>query len=139
MTILTSGYVDNAIGTNTRLQIAPSTSAFSQYEEQARSVVQARAAVAGYTIPDTSDNAMVKRLVLGQWYIHGLGFRRGMSLPPVVKDALTDLRLVANGKLPIPGLTPNAGDAIAGVEFSATSGTTNRKQKMSRKILDSSW
>lgn len=139
MAILTSGYVDLAIGTNTRLQIAPSTAAFSQYEEQARSTVQARAAVAGYTITDDSDNAMVKRLVLGQWYIHGLGFRKGMTLPPVVKDALTDLRLVSNGKLPIPGLTANARDAVSGVEFSDVSGTTNRKQKMSRKILDRSW
>ncbi len=135
MTILTSGYVDNAISTASRTALAPDTSAFVQYEAQAVAVVQAKAAVAGYSVGASSTNAMVKRLVLGQWYVHALGFRKGMKLPPLVAEAINDLRLVSKGDLPIPGMTASASEGVSGVKFSATTGSSARSQFFSRSNL----
>ncbi len=120
MTILTSGYVDLAIGTATRSTLAPSTAAFVQYETQATVMVQARAKVAGYTVSSNSTNDHVKLLVLGQWYLHALGFKKGVELPPLIAQQVTDLNSVAKGDLPIAGLDPDSEDAIGGVEFSTS-------------------
>lgn len=119
MTVLTSGYVDLSIGTATRSALAPTTAAFAQYERQAVAVVQSRAAVAGYTVSSTSTNDHVKLLVLGQWYLHAIGFRQGIELPPMVAQQITDLERVSSGQLPIAGLTPAAEDAVGGVTFSS--------------------
>ena len=119
MTIITSGYVDLSIGTATRVALAPTTAAFVQYETQATVMVQSRAKVAGYTVSSDSTNDHVKLLVLGQWYLHALGFRKGVELPPLIAQAVTDLNSVAKGDLPIVGLDPSSEDGIAGVDFSS--------------------
>lgn len=144
MAIITAGYVDNAIGTSTRVALAgtSATSArFVQYQEQATSTVQSKALVAGYGIATNDTNVFVKQLVLGQWYVKALGWRKGMALPPNVATAINDLELVSTGDLPIPGKTPNARDAIGGVKFSETSktATTGRFQYFSRNEFKGNW
>lgn len=139
MAILTSGYVDLAIGTATRLALAPSTAAFAQYETQGRMAVIAKAAVAGYVIATNSANDKVKELVLGQWYVKALGWRKGMQLPPNVAISVNELEQVQNGVLPIPGMTPTSRDAVGGVKFSSTSTTTGRPQYFSRSQLKGNW
>lgn len=139
MAIITAGYVNLAIGTSTRLALAPSTSAFNQYEVQARVTVQSKAAVAGYSIATNDTNDFVQQLVLGQWYVKALGWRKGMALPPLVAEAVNDLILVSTGDLPIPGKTPNTRDAIGGVKFSNASKPNGRFPYFSRSEFKGNW
>ena len=141
MAIITTGYVNLAIGTSTRAALAPTTAAFDQYQTQATVTVQSKAAVAGYSITTNDTNDFVKQLVLGQWYVKALGWRKGMALPPNVAVAVNDLELVSTGDLPIPGKSPNARDAIGGVKFSAASATarTGRFAFFSRGQFKGNW
>lgn len=141
MAIITTGYVDLAIGTSTRTALAPTTAAFDQYQQQATATVQSKAAVAGYGITTNDTNVFVQQLVLGQWYVKALGWRKGMALPPNVAVSVNDLELVSTGDLPIPGKTPNARDAIGGTKFSDTSktSTNGRFQYMSRSEFKGNW
>lgn len=145
MAIITAGYVDRAIGTATRIAFVGTASsagsAFAQFERTARSVVASRAAVKGYAIGTSSDNAFVQMLVLGQWYFFAGGMRKGLEVPPAINDALVKLDQVSKegeGALPIPGLTPSTRDGIAGVKFSETTGATARVQYFSRTKM-SGW
>ena len=141
MAIITTGYVDLAIGTSTRTALAPTTAAFNQYQAQATATVQSKTAVAGYSIATNDTNTFVQELVLGQWYVKALGFRKGIKLPPGIQEALNSLAQVSTGDLPIPGKTPNARDAIGGVKFSAgsTSSRTGRHPFFSRSEFKGNW
>jgi hypothetical protein len=140
MAILTSGYVDNSIGTATRAALAGTggSDRFAQYEEQARTTVIAKCKVAGYTIATNDANAMVKELVLGQWYIKALGYKKGMQLPPLIAEQVNLLVQVQDGRVPIPGKTPSGQDAIGGVKFSGST-KSGRFQYFSRSELNGNW
>jgi len=140
MAILSAGYVDRAIGTATRIAFVGTAtgtgSAFAQFEAQARSVVAARAALKGYTIPTDSDNDFVRLLVLGQWYFFAGGMRKGLEVPPAIADAINKLDEVTRKEnaLPIPGMTPDTEDGIGGTKFSNAS-ASGRVQYFSREKM----
>lgn len=137
MALIDTSYVDNAIGTALRITVAPSTAAFNQYEEQARAVVQAAAQVAGYSVGNTSDNATVQLLALGQWYRFATGLRKGIEIPEPIQASIDQLALVRTGDLPIPGMSPSTRDGIGGVKFSDTdeNSDSGRPQYFSRSKL----
>lgn len=144
MAILTTEYVDNAIGTATRIAFVGSAtgtgSAFLQHEAAARSIVASRAAVKGYAIGTSSDNDFVRTLVLGQWYMMAGGLRKGLEVPDAIRNAIVALEQVAQsgeGALPIPGMTPSTEDGIGGVKFSSSTGTGARVQYFSRTKMRS--
>ncbi len=139
--IITSGYVDNSIGTSTREALAGTGSSerFLQYEEQARTTVTAKCAVAGISVATDDANPMIKELVLGQWYVKALGLKKGIAVPPAIAESINQLVLVQNGKLPIPGKTPNARDAIGGNQFSSTTGRSGRSPYFSREKFRGNW
>lgn len=135
MPFIDTTYVDNAIGTATRLAMAPNTGAFLQYERQARAKVTAAAAVAGYSLATSSSNDLIRLMTLGQWYFFAGGLRKGLETPPAISDALDMLEQLRAGQLPVPGLTPSSRDGVSGVRFSATSGADGRPQYFSRKAM----
>lgn len=135
MAFIDTTYVDNAIGTATRLALAPTTAAFTQYEGQARSKVVATAAVAGYSLGTASSNDLVRLLTMGQWYFFAGGMRKGLEVPPAIADAIDMLDQLRGGQLPIPGLSPSARDGVSGVAFSATTGADGRPQYFSRRAM----
>lgn len=124
--ILSQGYVDLTIGTSTRVALAPSTAAFDTYSEQAVAAVRGKVARAGYSFADDVDNAKIRELVLGQWYVKALGWRKGLELPPNVQVALVELDQIATGAMSIPGLTPVTRDAIGGSKAGALTGKFSR-------------
>lgn len=136
---ITSGYVDLAVGTATRVALSPSTSAFVIHEGMARAAVNASAQVAGYSLGNTSTNDMVRLLTLSQWFHFAGGFRRGIDPPPVVREYFDKLTELREGKWPLPGLTPSTEDGIGGVQFSASTATatSGRVQHFSRSKLTS--
>lgn len=144
MPILTSGYVDLAITTARRVALVGSAtgtgSAFAQYEKMARATVASKAAVKGYSIATNSTNDMVRLLCLGQWYFWAAGYRKGMEVPPTIKESMSMLEDVEKG-MPIAGLTPDTEDGIGGTKASATTGTSTsgRAQRFSRAKLDPYW
>lgn len=143
MAIITAGYVDRAIGTAKRIAFVGTAtgtgSAFMQHEAAARSVVASRAAVKGYAIGTTSDNAFVQLLVMGQWYFFAGGMRLGLEVPPAILESIRKLDQVdprdGSAALPIPGMTPSTEDGIAGVKFSQATSTGDRVQYFSRRKL----
>jgi hypothetical protein len=139
MAFLTSGYVDLAVGTSTRVALSPTTSAFVIHEGMARAAVQASAQVAGYSLGNTSTNDMVRLLTLSQWFHFAGGFRRGIDPPPVVREYFDKLTELREGKWPLPGLTPSTEDGIGGVQSSSTneSDAEARVQYFSRTKLTS--
>ena len=141
MAIITSGYVDNSIGTATRVALAGTggSARFLQYEEQARTTVIAKCKVAGYSVATNDANPMIKEMVLGQWYVKALGLKKGIIVPPAIADSINQLERVQDGKLPIPGKTPNARDAVGGNQFSSTTGSSGRKQYFSRSKFRGNW
>lgn len=140
MAFLTTGYVDAALRTATRVALAPTTAAFLIYEGQARAAVQASAQVAGYSIGNTSTNDMVRLLALSQWFYFAGGFSKGIEPPPIVKEYMGKLEEVRAGNYPIPGLSPSTEDGISGTQFSSTdeNDAEGRIQFFSRSKL-STW
>jgi hypothetical protein len=137
---LSTGYVDAALGTATRIAIAPTTAGFVIFEGQARAAVQAAAQVAGYSLGNTSTNDMVRLLALSQFFYFAGSFRKGIEPPPIVKEWFAKLDLVRTGEYPIPGLSPSTEDGIAGSQFSSTAedDSEGRVQYFSRSKL-STW
>lgn len=144
MAILTSGYVDKAITTSLRIALVGTatgtSSAFAQYEAMARATVSSKAALKGYTIATNSTNDMVRLLCVGQWYFWASGFRKGLDVPPTIKQSLDLLEAVENG-MPIAGLSPSTQNGLGGVKASNTSpsSTSGRPARFSRKKLDPYW
>ena len=143
MAYFTSGHVDNAITTATRIGLAGSAvtagSPFAQFEAWARADVKSAALNAGYELSDTSDDANVQRLAIAAWYSYAAGARKGIEIPDRIKEDLFRLEQLREGKYRLPGLTPSARDAIGGVKFSATTGTNGRVAYFSRSALKNSW
>lgn len=135
MVWFTSGYVDNAIGTSTRVALAPTTAAFIQFEEMARSKVKSEIAVAGYFPGDDSENATLKRMALGWWYVYAGGLRKGLEMPQALGDAVNDVIRVHSGELKIAGLTQDEQGGIAGSKFSSVSSSSGRPRYWSRDQL----
>lgn len=135
MAFIDTTYVDNAIGTATRLALAPTTAAFTQYEGQARAKVRSAAAVSGYSLGTASSNDFVRLLTLGQWYFFAGGLRKGLEIPPALAESIDMLEAVRSGEMPIPGLDPSSRDGVSGVKFSATTGTSGRVQYFSRSAM----
>lgn len=137
MAYLTAGYLDLIIGTATRTALAANTAAVSAFEKLARAEVQAAAQVAGYSIGNTSTNDMVQWLTAAEWFRLAGGLKKGIVVPDAVQVALEDLKLVREGKKPIPGLTPSTEDGIGGTKFSDTSETSSsaRVQYFSRSKM----
>lgn len=145
MAWFTSGEVDNAFTTATRIALVGSAtgtaSAFAQYEAWARGDVQSAAENAGYTLADTTSNDTVKRLAIAAWYSMAAGGRKGLPLPDRIKEDLYRLEQLREGNYRIPGLSPSERDGIGGVKFSSISTTSSngRVQYFSRKKLRYSW
>jgi len=146
MAILTSGDVDRAIGTATRIALVGTASsagsAFSQYEKQARAVVTAKAQLKGYSIATNSTNDFVRLLVLGQWYFFAGGMRKGLEVPAAIANAINLLDEVAREKnaLPIPGLDADTEDGIGGSKFSVTTeGSTNARVQFFARSKMTTW
>lgn len=137
---ITSAYVDLALGTATRIALAPTTAGFIVFEGMARAEVQAAAQVAGYSIGNTSSNDMVKLLAVGQFFLAAGGLKKGLPPSEYIQRAIADLDLVRTGKKPIPGLSPSTEDGIGGTQFSSSSDddTDGRVQHFSRAKL-STW
>ncbi len=140
MAFLTAGYIDQAIGTATRVALAANTAAVLFFEKLARAEVQAAAQVAGYSLGNTSTNDMVQWLALAQWFRLAGGLKKGLVVPDAVQVAIEDLQLVREGKKPIPGISPSTEDGIGGTKFSESSDTSEsaRVQYFSRAKL-STW
>ena len=130
MTWFTAGTVKQAITTDTFVGLVGSAtttgSAFGLFERWARSDVKAALQVAGYTPGDTTTNDTVIRLAIARWCMHANGTRKGMEIPPTIREDLYRLDQVRTGDYPIPGLTPDSEDAIGGSKFSViASNATN--------------
>lgn len=121
MAFIDTDYVDNAIGSDVRSNVAPDSNAFDQFEAMARAKVKAACAFAGYELGDTTTNDMVKMLTLGQWVWIAYGARKGLEVPGAILDSLRLLDGVRQGEVPIPGLTPSSRDGVGGTKFSTTS------------------
>ncbi len=143
MAWFTAGDVDAAFGQETRLALVGSAttsgSSFALFETWARGDVQSAAHVAGYSISDDETSDTVKRLAMAAWYSMAAGARKGHPVPDRIKEDLYRLEQLRTGEYPIPDLTPSERDGIGGVKFSATSGTSGREQRFSRKKLKGYW
>lgn len=141
MAYFTSGEVDAAITTTTRIGLVGSAtttaSSFGQYEKWARSDVQAAAQVAGYSLGDTTSNDTIKRLAIAKWYSLAASIRSGIPIPDEIREQLFRLEQLRLGQYPIPGLTPSSRDGVGGSKFSSQSetSTSGRTQFMSRSKL----
>lgn len=124
MAYFSSGDVDAAITTATRLKVVGSAtssgSVFGKFERWARSDVQAALQVAGYSAGDTTTNDTVQRLAIARWVMLTYGARKGMEIPASIRDDLYRLEQVRTGDYPIPGLSADAEDGIGGAKFSTT-------------------
>lgn len=145
MAYFTSGHVDNAITTSTRIGLVGSAvaagSPFAQFEAWARADVKSAAMNAGYELTDTSTDANVQRLAIAAWYSYAAGARKGIEIPDRIKEDLFRLEQLRRGEYRLPGLTASARDAVGGVKFSSTiaSSTSGRVQYFSRGKLKNSW
>lgn len=141
MAFISSGYVDIAIGTNTRLALAATAGAFDQFERMARARVTAACQVAGYSLATSSSNDMLQYLTLGQWYVVAGGLRKGIEPPAAIADSLWQLDQVRKGDMPIPGLSPSQTNGIGGHVFTTTStySSNARVPRFTRNKLDKSW
>lgn len=133
--------VDDLIGEDVRLAVAPVSAVFDSHERGARARVQAALLAAGYetgpTISDLDDDtqALLKELVLGQWVLRAYHGRKGFAIPPSIVDTFHMLRDIRSGDTPVPGLTPTTIGGVGGFEGSATTGATGRPQMFSREAL----
>lgn len=143
MAWFTSGEVDQAITTATRIALVgtstATSSAFRTFEAWARADVTAAAANAGYSLATTTTNQAIKRLGISAWYSFAASTRKGLALPDRVKGDLFIIEELRAGRYRIPGATPSAQDGVGGVDFSETSGTSGRTQYFSRSKLRSGW
>jgi hypothetical protein len=141
MAWLTTGYLDNLIGSSTRSAVAPSTAVFNQFEATARVKVIAVLQHAGYSSPGTAlttgldSTHFLRMLCAAQWCREAFGNRKGVKFPPAITDAFDLLNAVYDKKLPVPGMSPSTADGYGGSIFSATSGTSARPQRFSRSKL----
>jgi len=134
---VTSGEVDLIIGTGTREALMPTTQVFEALEVKARALVRSAAKPAGYTLGDTTDDELIKLATIGQLYMLAGGLRKGIEPPAAVKEAISILDQLREGKLPPPDLDPSPRDGIGGTLFSSRFGPNRRAQRFSMKKLSS--
>lgn len=146
---ITSSYVDNLIGATQRAAVDGGSSAvFDQFELGARSTVVSCLLACGYTdAPDgstaltagTLTTGFLQKLTAGVWCRDAYASRKGVSLPTIAQDAISILNaMVADARAgtrlapPVPGLSRNPGDGIAGGIFPST---TSKPLQFSRSKL----
>lgn len=133
MAYIDTTYVDNAIGSDVRSAVAPTTAAFNQFEAAARARIKEAASGAGYTLGDTTTSAQVQDLTLGVFIILSYSQTKGITVPPEFRDTFYRLDDIRTGKAKLIDYTPSSRDGVGGATFSATSGTSGRPQVFDRK------
>lgn len=120
---------------------------FDQYEQEARSRVVARLLYAGYSDPGTTLTAdsttegflagIVEAIMVSEAFANSKGIQWPPGVERRVESALTELQLVYEKKLPVPGLTPSTESGYGGSSASETSedADSSRPQRMSREEL----
>jgi len=127
--------VDALIGTSERLALwddtAPrdgssfSTSLFNRAVDMASVLIQASAENAGYSIGSTTTNDMVKIATLVVLIPWAYG-RRGKPTPANVLELAKGVpEALRVGALPIPGMDPDASEAIGGSKWVDSTDTTD--------------
>lgn len=124
-------YIRNQIGTAqaTALGVSTGSSVFTQFEADARSVVQSMMqshayATLGSTLGTTALSTPFLRKLVGSLMVRNLyGFRTGVEFPPSVREGLAILAAYESGegkRFPIPGLSQSTSAGVGGTAVSAT-------------------
>lgn len=138
--------VERAIGADAEAGLSDSDSnVIGQLIEYASSLVDAALINAGYTPPATgsaSSNTpslapdLVKMATIGALLPQLYG-RKGIKVPEQLLIFGSVFERVADGSLPINGLTPDATKAVGRVDFSeSTDGVTDAKPKVFGSLRD---
>jgi hypothetical protein len=124
-------YLNNKVGSGqtTALNLHSGT-VLAQYELEARATVASVLQYAGYEVPTALDSGsittgflqkMTSALILKEAYANGPGILMSPQVQDAISDGLGLIDAVHAKKIPIPGLSPSAQNALGGVRFDTAS------------------
>lgn len=129
-------YVRTTIGTTqaVALGLSTSSSVLTQFEAEARSVIQSLLKANGYaavgsTLSSSADSTPFLRKLCVSLMVRDLyGLRSGVRFPPTVQDGLAILGAYERGegkRFPVPGMTQDSAAGIGGSDVTSTDDPVN--------------
>lgn len=124
-------YIENAIGVHVEEALSDASSEVrDQLIAAASAVAQSALLNAGYTVDPDDVPDLVRHATLAA-LLPMLYGRKGLRVPEELAIYGATFEAIREGHLPVPGLAPDAGDAVGGVEFSESDASvTGSKPKV---------
>lgn len=141
-THIDKAYVENALGKRFTAAAADTTTGatsstvLTQLIQSASALVDSALRNAGYTPPTSTAPDFVKTATLGA-LIPLVYSRDQIPIPEGYQVYVDAYNVIRTGEMPVPGLTPNARDAVGGVKFAeASTGVSGSRPRVYSKLRD---